>query len=146
VKFSTTSERNGNKLIMKSKGGGFTTSACVYEIRCPCGANYVGYTIQKLRTRMLQHANKVKNFKPVKRGNKSVHMRLYEHFQQSNHDFGDITWTVLYVTKKRGAKGRKRDLLDREGYFQHERKSVFCHERNPKGLNVAQRCEKNFKS
>ncbi|OCT82234.1 hypothetical protein XELAEV_18024750mg [Xenopus laevis] len=98
-------------------------------LKCPCGLIYVGQTIRNVKTRIKEHKNDIRNFKPGAYTDTAV----ARHFNTAKHTHGQLKWAVLEIVQPLNRGGNfKQKMLQREANWILKLNALA-----PKGLNEA---------
>ena len=83
------------KLCTKDKLSRLTTSMCIYQFNCSCGAKYIGRSLRQLSERVTEH------YPPwfIKGEHKVIRSSILEHLVDSEHKISpDSDFRVIYRT------------------------------------------------
>lgn len=93
----------------------------IYVLECPCGLQYVGRTMQKLRERVNKHCFNIRH--------KIMHHSVSRHFAH-HHGRDPELWSVIPLEQVKATLSRFRLLCGRESFWR-----VILDTLYPKGLN-----------
>ena len=97
------------------------TENIIHLISCKkCGIQYIGETSQKLRNRMNNHRNRLRNL---------TNLYLYQHFNSDGHSEGDLS--IMPIEEITASdKGTCANRLEREDYWGRKLCTFYPYELN----------------